>query len=433
MGRFPLRIALLYAGVSVLWIIGSDRLVDLLFPHAVSTVQTFKGWAFVGVTTVLLFVLLRAELARRTKVETQLRESETRFRAIAETSPVALLLFRLRDGVVLFANSAASQLCQRDTPDLEGLAISDLKFIPNDPEDFRYAIIRRQGIQLLEGILILPDGKRRMVLGSFQKIRLGGKTVVATAAVDMTERRHTAETLRTLQSQLAHASRVSAMGEMAAQFAHELNQPLTIISSYATGALNLPAVRGNHADDVADVFRRIAEQAERAGEIIRRTRKFVERHEQEKTAIDVNALIRETVYLIQGEAIRRSVEMHLHLDDSLPPIFGDAVQIQQVVVNLARNGIEAMAASPVDPKQLVIRTERAQGGIVVSVEDSGVGIPPEIQARLFEPFFSTKADGLGIGLSICRSIVEAHGAELKVSSAPGRGSRFHFSLPVGGP
>lgn len=430
MGNFPLRIALIYAGVSVLWIVGSDRLVDLLFPHAVSTVQTFKGWAFVGVTTVLLFVLLRTELARRTKVETQLRESETRFRAIAETSPVALLLFRLRDGVVLFANSAAGQLCQRDTPDLAGLTIADLRFIPNDPEDFRRAITRRFGIQLLEGTLILPDGTRRMVLGSCQKIRLDGKTVIAAAAVDMTERRHTAETLRILQSQLAHASRVSAMGEMAAQFAHELNQPLTIISSYATGALTLPSVQGGRSDDIADIFRRIAEQAERAGEIIRRTRKFVERHEQEKTKIDVNTLIRETVYLIQGEAIRRAVEMRLHLDDTLPPIIADAVQIQQVVVNLARNGIEAMAASLADPKQLVIRTERTRAGIVVSIEDSGVGIPPEVQARLFEPFFSTKADGLGIGLSICRSIIEAHGAELKVSSVPGRGSRFHFLLPV---
>lgn len=430
MGNFPLRIALIYAGISVLWIVGSDRMVDLMFPHAVSVAQTFKGWAFIGVTTILLFVLLRAEMGRRLKVETDLRESETRFRAIAETSPVALLLFRLRDGMILFANSSADLLCRRAPSELEGLSISDLAFAPNDKEDFRRAILHRRSIQFLEGTLTLPDGERRTLLGSFQKIRLGGETIVAAAAVDLTEQRRTTETLRVLHHELAHASRVSAMGEMAAQFAHELNQPLTIISSYATGALDMPAVRDSDTDDLADVLNRIAEQAKRAGEIIRRTRKFIEKHEQEKARTDLNALIREAAHLIQGEAIRRAVEMRLYLADPLPAVMADAVQIQQVVVNLARNGIEATAASASDARELVIRTERAPDGVLVSVEDSGIGIPMEIQGRLFEPFFSTKPDGLGIGLSICRSIVEAHGAELKVSSVPGHGARFHFSLPV---
>lgn len=421
---------MIYAGISVLWIVGSDRVVDLLFPHDVSVVQTFKGWAFIGVTTVLLFVLLRAEMRRRLRVEARLRESETRFRAIAETSPVALLLFRLRDGRILFANASADLLCRRPPSELEGLALSDLAFVPDDKEDFRRAILRRRHIQFLEGTLTLPDGERRTLLGSFQKIRLGGETILAAAAVDLTEQRRTAETLRVLHHQLAHASRVSAMGEMAAQFAHELNQPLTIISSYATGALDMPAVRDSETEDLANVLSRIAEQAKRAGEIIRRTRKFVEKHEQEKARTDLNALIREAAHLIQGEAIRRAVEMHLHLADPLPPVMADAVQIQQVVVNLARNGIEATAASASAAKELVIRTERAADGVLISVEDSGIGIPMEIQKRLFEPFFSTKPDGLGIGLSICRSIVEAHGAELKVSSVPGQGARFHFSLPV---
>lgn len=430
MGNFPLRLALIYAGISVLWIVGSDWAVEFLFPHAVTEAQTFKGWAFIAVTTVLLFLLLRAELGRRTTVENQLRESEKRFRAIAETSPVALLLIRLGGGRLLFANSAAGLLCRRDAADLEGLAVAELNFAANDEAAFRHAILRRRGIQFLEGTLSPPDGESRMVLVSFQKIRLGGETIVVAAVVDMTEGRRTAETLRILESELAHASRVSAMGEMAAQFAHELNQPLTVISSYATGALDLPALRGGGADDVADVLRRIAEQAKRAGDIIRRTRRFVEKHEQEKARIDVNALIRETAQLIQGEALRRAVEMRLHLAEPLPPVIADAVQIQQVVVNLARNGIEAMATGSSDPKHLVIRTERTPNGVVVSVEDSGTGIPPDVLARLFEPFFSTKPNGLGIGLSICRSIVEAHGAELTVTSAPGRGALFRFALPV---
>lgn len=428
-GNFPLKFAVIYAGFSGLWIAGSDHVVQLLFPEIVSTAQTFKGSAFVLCTTVLLFLLLRGELNRRTKIETRLRDSERKFRAIAETAPVALLIARLRDGVILFSNATATTLCGRYGTPLEGLDIRGLGFVPNDRDEWRHALTVRNGTGQAEGRLCRPDGEERMLLLFFQKVRLGGEAVLVTAAIDISERDRVAETVRVLQSELAHASRVSAMGEMAAQFAHELSQPLTAISTCAEGGVDALIPPGGNPDNALTALRIIVTQAKRASEIIRRTRKFIEKHEQEKVRADVNSLIRDAAELIQGEANHRNVDMRLRLAEALPAAFVDVVQIQQVIVNLARNGIDAMSGNEPAQRQLVISTEPSPNGIVVSVEDNGPGISPEIRKRLFEPFFSTKSDGLGIGLSICRSIVEAHGAHLVVSSAPGQGAQFRFALP----
>ncbi len=429
-GNFPLKLAVIYAGFSGLWIAGSDHVVQLLFPEIVSTAQTFKGSAFVLCTTVLLFLLLRGEMTRRTTIESRLRDSERKFRAIAETAPVALLIARLRDGVILFSNATANSLCGRDEMPLDGFDIRDLGFVPNDREEWRRALTGRNGTGQAEGRLARADGEEHRVLLFFQKVQLAGEAVLVTAAIDISERHRAAETVRILQSELAHASRVSAMGEMAAQFAHELSQPLTAISTCAEGGVDALYPAGGNPDTALTALRLIVTQAKRASEIIRRTRKFIEKHEQEKVRADVNALIRDAAELIQGEANRRNVDMSLRLAELLPTAFVDVVQIQQVIVNLARNGIEAMSQNDPTRRQLVIRTEPSPEGIVVSVEDSGPGIPSEIRPRLFEPFFSTKPDGLGIGLSICRSIVEAHGAHLVVSSAPGQGAQFRFALPA---
>lgn len=432
-GNFPLRIAAIYAGFAGLWIAGSDRLVQLLFPDLVSTAQTFKGGGFVLATTILLFLLLRAELGRRTKVETRLRDSERKFRAIAETAPIALLIVRLRDGIILFSNATAAELWGWEGTSLDGLDARTLGFSPNDRNAWRRVLTRRNGIRQLEGRLPRADGDERRLLLFVQKVRLAGEAVLVAAAVDITERHRTAETVRVLQSELAHASRVSAMGEMAAQFTHELSQPLTAISTFAEGATEILSARGGDSDSALTAVRMIAAQATRATEIIRRTRRFIEKHEHEKTRADVNGLIRDAAELIRGEANRRNVDMRLRLTDSLPAVFADVVQIQQVIVNLARNGIDAMSANEPARRQLVISTEPSPEGVVVSVEDSGSGIPPDVHARLFEPFFTTKSDGLGIGLAICRSIVEAHGAQLSVSSTQGKGARFRFALPSPGP
>jgi len=427
--NFPLKIAAIYGVFSGLWIGGSDQFVHFLFPDVVSTAQTFKGGAFVICTTVLLFLLLRREMRRRTAIEMRLRDSERKFRAIAETAPIALLITRLRDGVILFSNPTANQLWGREGIPLDGVASMDLGFIPNDQEEWRHALTDRSGIQQVEGRLPRPDGDERMLLVFVQKVLLVDEAVLIVAAVDISDRHRSAETVRVLQSELAHASRVSAMGEMAAQFAHELSQPLTAISNCAEGVVEILSTPRGNADSALTAVRMIAGQAQRASDIIRRTRKFIEKHEHEKVQADVNSLVRDAAGLIQGDANRRNVEMRLRLADSLPVAFVDVVQIQQVIVNLARNGIDAMSGNDPTRRQLTISTEPSPDGIVISVDDSGPGISPEIRERLFEPFFSTKADGLGIGLSICRSIIEAHGTQLEVSSAPGQGARFQFALP----
>jgi C4-dicarboxylate-specific signal transduction histidine kinase len=248
--------------------------------------------------------------------------------------------------------------------------------------------------------------------------------------LDVTEQRRVAEALRTQQTELVHAARLSTLGEMAAGLAHELNQPLTAISAFAEGAL-VRHDRGNLREtEIAMVFSRIAEDAQRAGDIIRRLRNFVQKREAQRQELDVNHVVRDVHKFVQSEAKHGSITLQFELEDSLPAIEADPIELQQVLLNLIRNAFDAIMRSDSDERTIVISThERKPDRVEVVVEDSGPGIPHELAEQVFEPFYTSKDDGLGIGLGICQNIIEAHGGTIWFGDAPMGGAGVHFDLP----
>ena len=249
-------------------------------------------------------------------------------------------------------------------------------------------------------------------------------------AEDITEHKRVEEDARRHRNTLAHIGRVTVMGEMATSLAHELNQPLAVISGCAHICLDqLRSGRGD-TEEMLDSLEQIAEQAQRASEIIRRTRRFLRPEEEEQRPIDVNDAIRGIEDLLRVDAREQGSAIDLDLADGLPPVSADLIQLQQVILNLAHNGMEAMAGCNPDRRHLSIQTSAADSGAVeVAVRDTGHGIPAANLARIFDSFFSTKPSGLGMGLAISRSIIEAHGGRLWANSSEGIGTVFRFILP----
>lgn len=250
---------------------------------------------------------------------------------------------------------------------------------------------------------------------------------------DISERKRAEDEARQHRNELAHFGRVSVIGEMATSLAHELNQPLTVISGCAQFCLNSLRSKPIQPEDLVDPLEQAAEQAERANEIIRRVRSFIQKEDQQRKEIEVNTVIRDVTGLLQTDAREHGATIKLTLADQLPPVLADSIQIQQVVVNLAHNGIEVMSDIPSEARVLTIHTRGyRRNAIEVVVHDTGPEIAAENLEKVFDPFFTTKTGGLGMGLSISRSIVEAHGGSLWATSSQDGGTSFHFTLPAVG-
>jgi len=250
-------------------------------------------------------------------------------------------------------------------------------------------------------------------------------------AVVLEERTHSAREVREQHLQLTHLSRVAMLGEMSGGLAHELNQPLTAILSNAQAAQHF--IANNKAidpEELSDILRDIVAADQRAGEVISRLRALFKRGETSMQRLDANALVQEVLSLAQGELATRSIETALRLAPALPEIKGDRVQLQQVMLNLILNAAEAMAASRNGDRRLTVQTIAADGRVCVSFVDQGSGFDPGLHEKLFEPYYTTKPQGLGLGLSISRSILLAHGGQLWGVGTPGRGATFHVILPA---
>ncbi len=222
------------------------------------------------------------------------------------------------------------------------------------------------------------------------------------------------------------------MGEMASGLAHELNQPLSAVFYYIRGCVRrLESGRGN-IDQILAAMRRASEQAQRAARIVAQMRAFVRKGEMRIVPCDVNSVVTETAGLAEPETKRHSLTVQLDLAPGLPLVRADRTQLQQVILNLVTNAIEAVHGLPPDRRRLVITTRQAGGCLTVAVRDTGRGLAPEIAGQVFDPFFTTRPDGLGMGLSISRSIIEAHGGRIELAPGPGPGTTFVLSLPVQG-
>ena len=262
--------------------------------------------------------------------------------------------------------------------------------------------------------------------GNFLGYRGTGTDVTAMIRAD-----HAEQALRNAQAELAHVTRVTMLGEMTASIAHEINQPLAAIVANAEACLRWLNRVTPDLDAARTSVEWIVDDGNRAGEVIRHVRALANKTDLEKVPLDVNDVVREVIPLVQRELTSHQVLLRTELAPALPVVFGNRVQLQQVIINLVMNGIEAMESVTDRPRELAIRSHQVdRGQLLVSVMDRGVGISPEDADRLFNAFFTTKPDGMGIGLSICRSIVEAHGGRLSASSNQGPGATFQFVLPL---
>jgi two-component system sensor kinase FixL len=285
----------------------------------------------------------------------------------------------------------------------------------------------------IEYQVVLRDGTVRHLHHLAQAVLDGDNRVVKYIGTihDITDRRRAEDDARVLQERLTHFSRLSTMGEMAAGLAHEINQPLSAIATYARACQRLIAQPDSDTDDVVAALEQINAQALRAGEVIRRLRNFVKNREVKREPVDCARLLEDLSTLAETDARLHNIRLRLECVESLPTVYADPIQLQQVVLNLVRNAIDAMVEAPEDRREVVLSTRLdADGEVEVTVADRGTGLAPEATEHLFNPFFTTKASGTGLGLAISRSIVRAHGGRLWHTPNDDCGVRFHFTLPV---
>jgi PAS domain S-box-containing protein len=309
---------------------------------------------------------------------------------------------------------------------------------PDDLEMFRQAFAKAIQQKLdseIEFRVLLPDGTVRHVYGIAHPVLNDNGDVVEMVGttLDITERKRAEEErerLRQLEAELAHIDRVSMMGQLAASIAHEVNQPLSGIVSNGSACLRWLAGDQPNVEEVREAVRDIVRDGKRAGEIIARIRAMTKRTAPPREKLDVTETIREVLALVGDEAKRKSVAIRAELADDLSPVSGDRVQLQQVLLNLVMNAMDAMSSVEDRARQLVITTNNTdEDQVQVTVGDSGTGLDPNAMARMFEPFYTTKSGGMGMGLSISRSLVQNHGGRLWATANVGPGTIFHFTLP----
>jgi C4-dicarboxylate-specific signal transduction histidine kinase len=266
-------------------------------------------------------------------------------------------------------------------------------------------------------------------------LAVAGITFIILAFASVTslfERKRAEEALRQAQAELAHVNRVTTMGQLAASIAHEINQPITAVVANASAGLLWLAAQPPDLEEVRDAFDRVIKAGNQAGEVMGRIRALIKKAPPRKEDLEINEAILEVIALTHGEVVKNGVSLQTQLAAGLPFVQGDRVQLQQVILNLIINAIEAMSGVSEGSRELLIGTGKdALSGVLVAVQDSGPGLNPESFDRLFDPFYTTKPGGMGMGLSICRSIVEAHGGRVWASRTAGPGVTVQFTLPVG--
>jgi PAS domain S-box-containing protein len=369
----------------------------------------------------------------------ELRESEARYRLLADHSS-DLISRHAVDGRWRYLSPASLAI----------LGYSPEELVGRDPFEFMHPDDRGMAMLALQTLVETGQAppityRARRADGRYVWLETSGKAVfdpacsevleVVATSRDVSDRIEAARELRQREADLAHAERLSTMGQMASELAHELNQPLYAINNFAEaclGRLKQPA--GAESPDMRRWLEQIAAQARRAGDVIRRITQFVRKGELDREPLDLNRCIRDLSVLLEFGSRGKGIHVAYELSDALPVVIADRVLIEQVLLNLVRNAAEAMEDSSPDSRRLVIRTfADAEGSAGVAVVDSGRGIPPDCLERLFEPYFTTKSDGTGMGLAICRSTIEAHSGNIWASNNPQGGATFHFTLPPESP
>ena len=420
----------------VLRLEGSRQLPDV-FPNVLTALVTGLSIALITV-----LVLLARDFRARQQAESELAQALA-FRKAMEDSLVTGLRARDLEGRITYVNPAFCAMVGYGADELIGRGAPAPYWPPERAHEYGERLALRYGGQAsaregVESVFMHQDGTRFPVL-IFEAPLLtsgGQQTGWMSAVMDVTAQRRAEESSRASHERLQASARLATVGEMASLMSHELNQPLAVISSYATGSLNLlqqPAGDAATLHDVRTALSRIAEQAGRAGKVIHSVRDLVRQRSTSRQAVAPRVLFDAVLPLVQLQARKLGATVHVDVPADLPAVWCEATMIEQVLLNLARNGLQAMAEAPA-PRllRLQARLGPAHTAVEFVVADSGEGISDDVAAQLFTPFFTTKDEGMGLGLSLCRTVVEQHGSALQHQPQTPRGTVFRFTLPVAG-
>ena len=420
----------------VLRLEGSRQLPDV-FPNVLTALVTGLSIALITV-----LVLLARDFRARQQAESELAQALA-FRKAMEDSLVTGLRARDLEGRITYVNPAFCDMVGFAADELIGQSNPVPYWPPEMAQDYAARQVQRlSGLspvrEGVESVFMRKDGTRFPVLIYEAPLitTVGKHTGWMSAVLDMTAQRRAEELSRASQERLQASARLATVGEMASLMSHELNQPLAVISSYATGSLNLlqqPAGDAATLHDVRTALSRIAEQAGRAGKVIHSVRDLVRQCSTSRQAVAPRVLFDAVLPLVQLQARKLGATVHVDVPADLPAVWCEATMIEQVLLNLARNGLQAMAEAPA-PRllRLQARLGPAHTAVEFVVADSGEGISDAVAAQLFTPFFTTKDEGMGLGLSLCRTVVEQHGSALQHQPQTPRGTVFRFTLPVAG-
>jgi two-component system sensor histidine kinase DctS len=432
-------------GTTLVLRLESQRGTPALFPNLLTALVTAMSVALVAV-----LALLGRDMRRRLKVEQDLADALA-FRKAMEDSLVTGMRARDLHGRVTYVNPAFCEMVGMEAGELLNSGLPPPYWPPEQVDEYRQrqasrlavgATLPREGF---ESVFMRRDGSRFPVLIIEAPLinAVGKQTGWMSAVLDVSEQRRIEELSRASQDRLQATARLATVGEMASLLSHELNQPLAAISSYATGSLNLLQQAATDAstfsvsDDLQLAVRRIAEQAERAGKVIKSVHDFVRRRDQVREAVAPRALLDAVMPLVSLQARKLGVRVQIQADASCGPVLCDRTMVEQVLLNLARNGMQAMQAldrSRRADKVLTLRVRPAASNaynrwVEFAVIDHGEGISENVARQLFTPFFTTKAEGMGLGLSLCRTVIEQHGGFLGYEAVSPQGTIFTFTLP----
>ena len=371
---------------------------------------------------------LRAEIDERLRAEQELRKQAD----LLELAHDAILVRNLNDRITYWNSGAEEVYGWRREEALGQTAPNLLRSIyPSSMEALKEEIVR-SGRWEGELTQTRRDGETIVVSSrwALQRDENGQPAAVLQINTDITERKRVAENLVSMQNQLAHMARVTTMGELAASIAHEINQPLAAVVTNGNACLRWMALAEPNLDEARAAVTAIIKQGRRASDIIARIRALMKKSPPQMKQLHVNDLIREVLILINHEVQRNRVMLRTDLTEGPTAVVGDRVQLQQVVLNLLMNAVEATSAAAESPKEVLVTSRNEASQVIVAVQDSGVGIDPENSNHLFNPFFTTKPHGMGMGLAISRSTIQSHGGRLWAASNPGRGATFQFTLPA---
>lgn len=378
---------------------------------------------------------LKRRKLRPKRMENALHESVQFTSSLLNNSPHPIIVTNL-DNSVRYVNPAMEKLTGFSSRELIGSRPPYPWWTKETPKknskDSEQDLCK--GAQRVEELFRKKNGDRFRVQITSTPVKKEGQVKYYVANwTDVTECRKAEEQARRSQAELERAFRIITIGEMAADIVHELKGPLTAIQIYADGCLRMIKENKTVSGQLVAAVEHTTAQANRAGEIIRRVGSLVSKHEPRQSMVGVNDIIREVISLEKAEAGHKAIAIQVELTEGMPLILADSIQIEQVILNLVRNAFEAMSDTATGQRHLTIQSSTAGGNsIEVAVSDTGKGLPPEGAEKVFDSFFTTKPEGLGIGLSISRAIIEAHGGHLWAEPNAGSGVTFRFTLPIKG-